>query len=66
MDMSSLETTNWLLVILLIFIFILGCAIQRVQDAVQSFHENWLNQENKIHHLDDDIKRDIKRNRGKD
>jgi len=44
MDMSSLETTNWLLVILLILIFILGCAIQRVQDAVQSFHENWLNQ----------------------
>ena len=39
---GTLETTNWLLVILLIFIFILGCAIQRVQDAVQSFHNHWL------------------------
>ncbi|MFL3023810.1 MAG: hypothetical protein ACJZ16_04800 [Methylophilaceae bacterium] len=53
------------------FGIIVGCVIfmaiklQKIDSKLNTFHENWLNQENRIHHLPDDMKRDIKRSKGK-
>lgn len=52
------------------FGIIVGCVIfmaiklHKIDSKLNTFHENWLNQENRTHHLPDDMKRDIKRSKG--